>query len=123
MRDMNIVKAGLAALLALAVAQTTVAAEELPLPSLSNSLLVSIEHNLHDGDAVALIKRSFPWGLYAWLSFSRTALFLSLDWTADPGQADAGISSFKSEVDALIRRAREEGVHVHIVMCSGLARG
>ncbi|MDW7760059.1 MAG: hypothetical protein SCM96_05405 [Acidobacteriota bacterium] len=96
---------------------------ELPVPSFANALIVSMEHSLADTAEVEYIKKNFPWGLYAWLSFSRTALFLNLDWSADPAEADAGIARFKKEVDDLIAQARKAGVHLHIVVCSGLARG
>jgi hypothetical protein len=104
-----------AAMLGVAVIPAAAPAEELPVPSFGN--------NLHDAAETAYIKQNFPWGLYAWPSFSHTAIVPDLDWKMNPARAEAGIASFKREVDGLIQRAREERVQLHLVLCSGLARG
>jgi len=98
-------------------------AEELPVPTLNNVVIISIEHSVTDAAEVAYIKNNFPWGLYAWLSFSRTVVYPVLAWQSDWSNADAGIQAFKDEVDILADAAQKAGVRIHIVLCSGLARG
>jgi hypothetical protein len=98
------------------------AAEELPVPTLKNSLIVSIEHMVTDAAEVEYIKNNFPWGLYAWLSFSKTVVVPNLAWKSDWNDADAGIQAFKNEVNNLMAAAENAGVFLHPVLCSGLAR-
>jgi len=97
-------------------------AEELPVPTLINSVIVSIEHSVTDAAEVAYIKNNFPWGLYAWLSFSRTAVYPVLAWQSDWNNADTGIQAFKNEVNNLIAAAEAAEVRLHPVLVSGLSR-
>ena len=117
--------------------------EELPIPTYQNSLIISIEHRLTNPDEVDYIKNNFNFGLYAWLSFSLTYLAPVLDWHSDWSTAAdklqgrivwnkelrptlyslQGIQSFKDSVNPLINAAKQENVLLHIVLCSGLARG
>jgi len=97
--------------------------EELPIPGYANSVIVSIEHNPLDDPEVEYIKGRFKFGLYAWLSFSRTYLTPSLPWHHDWSDASTGIQSFKDEVNSLVSKAKEKKVRLHIVLCSGIARG
>ncbi len=99
------------------------AGQELPFPSYENAVIISIEHDIFDDSEVNYIKANFPFGLYAWLSFSRTALVPVLDWHANLDNASLGIQSFKDHVQAMVLKAREKGVRLHLVLCSGLARG
>jgi len=98
-------------------------AEELPRPSYHNALIVSFEHNVTDSAEVELIKKSFPFGLYAWLSFSLTTLTPSLDWHWNLSDASNGLQSFKTQVTDLVSQAKEQQVRFHLVLTSGLARG
>jgi len=117
--------------------------EELPVPTFHNSVIISIEHNPYDSVEVDYIKNSINFGLYAWLSFSRTHIDPVLDWHSDWSMAAEklqarvawdkelgptlyslqGIQSFKDNVNSLINIAKEENFMLHIVLCSGLARG
>jgi hypothetical protein len=97
--------------------------QELPKPTYANSLIVSIEHNPGDAAEVDYLKTHFNFGLYAWLSFSVTAITPVLDWHADLSSADAGLPAFKDPVNSLIAAAKAKNVKLHIVLCSGLARG
>ncbi len=97
-------------------------AQELPRPSYQNAVIISIEHAVEDSAEVDYIKSHFPFGLYAWLSFSRTALVPVLDWHASLDDASNGIQSFKDTVTTMIQKAREKNVRLHLVLCSGLAR-
>ena len=99
------------------------ATEELPIPTYANSIIISIEHPATDSDQVDYIKNNFNFGLYAWLSFSRTAYTPSLEWHSNWNEASNGIQSFMSTIDSLITAAKEKEVKLHIVLCSGLARG
>jgi hypothetical protein len=98
-------------------------AQELPKPTYANSIIISLEHNPADSAEVDYIKANFSFGLYAWPSFSYTALAPGLDWNSDWDQADAGLVAFKSNVDYFIAAAKAKGVKFHLVVCSGLARG
>jgi hypothetical protein len=75
-----------------------------------------------DSSEVNYIKSNFPFGLYAWPSFSHTTIPVSLSWTMALSDADAGIASFKNQVNTLITAAKAKKVRVHIVLTSGLAR-
>jgi hypothetical protein len=96
--------------------------QELPRPTLDNSVLVSIEHPVTDSTEVDYIKNDFPWGLYAWPSFSHTTIPVSLSWTQALSDTDAGIQAFKTKVNSLIAAAKAKQVKIHIVLTSGLAR-
>ncbi len=96
--------------------------QELPKPSIYNTVIVSIEHNPADADEVEYIKANFPFGLYALLSFSITHVAPNLAWDSDWSQAEAGIAAFKAAVDGHIAAAKARGVKLHLVVCSGLAR-
>ena len=98
------------------------AAEELPVPTLKNSLIVSIEHIVTDAAEIEYIKSNFPWGLYTRLSFSRTVIAPELAWKSDWNNADAGIQAFKNEINTLMAAAENAGVYLHPVLSSGLAR-
>ena len=97
-------------------------AEELPLPAYSNSIIITIEHDVRDSAEVDYIKANFNFGLYAWLSFSRTSLSPSLDWHADLNRATQNIQDFKENIESLLTAAKEKGVKLHFVLTSGLAR-
>lgn len=99
------------------------AQEELPVPNYNNAIIISIEHNPLDSVEVDYIKSRFPFGLYAWLSFSVTALHPELHWHHDWNDASAGIEAFKKQVEALIAAAKAKNVRLHLVICSGIARG
>jgi len=96
--------------------------EELPKPSVTNTVIISIEHNPADTAAVDYIKSTIPFGLYAQLSFSVTHVAPDLAWVSDWNQAGSGISAFKATVDSYIAAAQSKGVKLHLVVCSGLAR-
>jgi hypothetical protein len=97
--------------------------QELPKPTYANSIIISLEHSPADAAEVDYIKANFPFGLYAWPSFSVTHIDPALDWNSDWTQADAGIAAFKASVDYYITAAKAKGVKFHLVVCSGLARG
>ena len=97
-------------------------AEELPIPTLDNALIISIELSVTKSAEVDYIKNHFNFGLYAWPCFSRTSFSPELDWHASWSQADQGILSFKNEIDQYIQNARQKNVRLHLVLCSGLAR-
>jgi len=97
-------------------------ADELPVPCLRNSLIVSLEHSVLDSAEVDYIKKNFNWGLYTWLAFSKTALVPKLDWYTSWDKAEAGIENFKKEVNQLIQAAKEKNVRLHLVLVSGLVR-
>ena len=101
---------------------TAGAAEELPVPTYYNAVIVSIEHPVTDSAEVDYILGNFNFGLYAWPSFSKTHISPVLEWHEAWGNADAGIEAFKNTVDQLIQAAKGKGVKVHLVLCSGLAR-
>ncbi|MCX7973446.1 MAG: hypothetical protein N3B16_02985, partial [Candidatus Aminicenantes bacterium] len=69
------------------------------------------------------IKNNFKFGLYAWPSFSVTALHPNLPWHHDWNDASSGLDSLKKQIDSLIEAARLKGFRLHLVFCSGLARG
>ena len=96
--------------------------QELPKPSIYNTVIVSFEHNPADADEVDYIKANFPFGLYALLSFSITHVAPNLAWDSNWSQAEAGIAAFKAAVDGHIEAAKARGVKLHLVVCSGLAR-
>ena len=97
--------------------------EELPIPNYNNAVIISIEHSPLDSAEVDYIKNRFNFGLYAWLSFSVTALHPNLPWHHDWNDASNGIQEFKNQVEALIAAARAKNVRLHLVICSGIARG
>jgi hypothetical protein len=97
--------------------------EELPLPTYANSLICSIEHNILDSEEVDYILSHFDFGLYAWPSFSRTAITVNFDWHSSLDEAPEGIQSFKDTVESMIAAAVEKNVRLHFVITSGLARG
>ncbi len=97
--------------------------DELPIPSYGNSVIISIEHYVGDSAEVNYIKNHFNFGLYAWLSFSKTHIDPVLDWHTSWEDADQGIQAFKSTIESHIQMARGKKVRLHIVLCSGLARG
>ena len=107
----------------LLLATADAAGQELPKPTLANSVLVSIEHSVQDSAEVDYIKANFQFGLYAWLSFSLTAYTVTLDWHAPLAGADAGIQAFKDQVNALVAAAKAKSVRLHIVVVSGMGRG
>jgi hypothetical protein len=96
--------------------------QELPRPTLDNSVVISLEHSVQDSAEVDSIKASLPFGLYAWPSFSTTTVPVPMSWTLALSRAEAGIAEFKARVDAIMAAARAKGVRVHIVLTSGLAR-
>lgn len=98
-------------------------AEELPIPTYSNSIIISIEHNILDSSEVDYIKNNFNFGMYTWLSFSHTHVDPILAWQSDWSEASNGILSFKNTIDSYITAAKAKNVKLHIVLCSGLARG
>jgi len=93
-------------------------AEELPVPTYQNAVIVSIEHPVTDSAEVDYILGNFNFGLYAWPSFSKPVL----DWHEAWSNADAGIETFKNTVDQYIQAAKDKGVKIHIVLCGGLTR-
>ncbi|MDW7760061.1 MAG: hypothetical protein SCM96_05415 [Acidobacteriota bacterium] len=106
----------------LATGLSPAAAEELPVPTNQNSVIISIEHPVTDTAEIAYIKNNIPWGLYTKLSFSRTVLVPHLAWQSDWNEADSGIQSFKTQLDQLLAAAENAGIFLHPVICSGLAR-
>lgn len=99
------------------------AQEELPIPNYDNAIIISIEHSPLDQAEVDYIKNRFRFGLYAWLSFSVTALHPNLPWHHDWNDASNGLEEFKNQVEALIAAAKAKNVRLHLVLCSGIARG
>jgi hypothetical protein len=96
--------------------------QELPRPTLQNAMIVSLEHPIYDSSEIDYLKATMPYGLYAWPSFSITALGVPLDWHAALSGADAGIQSFKNTVEGYLAQARAKNVRLHLVVTSGLAR-
>jgi len=96
--------------------------EELPVPTYSNSLIISIEHNVLDSAEVDYIKSQFNFGLYARLSFSLTSIAPSLNWHWNLNNASEGIQSFKDTVNQLFAGAKNKEVMLNLVITSGLAR-
>jgi hypothetical protein len=96
--------------------------QELPKPSIMNSVVVSIEHSPADSAEVDLIKNTINFGLYAWPSLSVTTITPTLDWHAKLSEADKGIQAFKDQVNAFIAAAKLKNVHFHFCATSGLAR-
>ena len=88
------------------VGPSGVLSQELPIPSSKNSTIISIEHSPLDFTEVDYIKKNFDFGLYAWPSFSITAVSLELPWRTPLGGADAGIRSFKDQVRGFVDAAR-----------------
>lgn len=101
---------------------TATSAEELPVPSYDNAVIISIEHSIFDSAEVDYIKSHFDPGLYAWLSFSKTTLSPELAWHSDWIDASTGIQAFKDDVDAHIAAAKQKNVRFHLVLTGGLAR-
>ncbi len=97
--------------------------EELPLPTYDKVVVISIEHSTSDSAEIDYIKNNFNFGLYAWLSFSLTHVDPILGWHDDWGNAGQGIQSFKDSVNNHILNAKNKNIRLHIVLCSGLARG
>lgn len=97
----------------------------LPKPTYANSIIISLEHLPTDADELAYIKANFPFGLYAWPSVSVTHVDPDLAWTSDWSEdgADTGIEAFKTTVESYIAAAAAAGFKLHLVLCSGLARG
>ena len=106
----------------LATGLSPAAAEELPVPTHQNSVIISIEHAVTDTAEIDYIKNKIPWGLYTKLSFSQTVLAPHLAWQSDWNEADSGIQSFKTQLDQLLAAAENAGIYLHPVICSGLAR-
>ena len=96
--------------------------EELPVPAYDNSVIISIECRVTNSTEVEYIKNNFNFGLYTWLSFSKTGFGLPLDWHADWSQADSGIQDFKDTIDAYIQAAVDQEVKLHLVLVAGLVR-
>ncbi len=105
------------------ISTASLSAEELPVPTYDNALIVSIEHSITDLEEVDYIKNYFPLGLYTWLAFSHTHIDPVLDWHAGWGNADNGIQDFKDKIELYIHNAKEKDVRLHIVLCAGLSRG
>jgi len=97
--------------------------EELPVPTYNNAVIISIEHFVGDSAEVDYIKNNFNFGLYAWLGFSKTHIDPDLDWHESWDNADLGIEAFKNSINQYIQYATDKNVKIHIVLCSGLARG
>jgi hypothetical protein len=112
-----------AIILCMMVGTGTAWGKELPIPSYRNSVIISIEHYVGDSAEVNYIKNHFNFGLYAWLSFSKTHIDPVLNWHASWEDADQGIQDFKSTIENYIQMAEGKKVRLHIVLCSGLARG
>jgi hypothetical protein len=108
---------------AMALMASPLSSQELPIPRYENVVIISIEHSPQDTAEVDYIKNTFNFGLYAWLSFSVTALHPNLPWHHDWNEAATGIQAFKDQVDALILAAKAKKVRLHLVLCSGVARG
>lgn len=107
---------------ALPLAASPMPSEELPKPTYANSLIVSIEHSPLDTTEVNYIKTNMNFGLYAWLSFSVTAIAPDLAWSSDWSNASNGIQAFKNSVDAYLQAAKAQKARLHLVLVSGLAR-
>lgn len=122
MRFRNLTRFAVSAALPAVLLASAIQAQELPKPSIYNTVIVSLEHSPAASSEVEYIKTHFPFGLYAQLSFSVTHVAPSLDWNSDWTHADAGIAAFKTTVDAHIAAAEAQGVKFHLVVCSGLAR-
>jgi len=97
--------------------------EELPIPSYQNSVVVSIELPHVDSAEVDYIKANFNFGMYSWLSFTWTSAKPVLDWHTAWDQADAGIATFKTNVNNFIQKAKDKDVLCHLVLGAGLVRG
>lgn len=101
---------------------TQINAEELPIPTYLNSVIISLEHSPTDSTEVDYIKNNINFGLYAWPSFSITSISPVLDWHADLSAASSNIQSFKNTVNSLITAAKAKNVKLHLVLTSGYAR-
>jgi len=96
--------------------------QELPLPSPRNVVIISLEQNPQNAAEVDYIKSNLKFGLFAWLSFSITALTPELGWHKSLNEASDGIQQFKEDVNTLIKAAKAKGVRLHLVLTSGVAR-
>jgi hypothetical protein len=105
--------------------------QELPKPTLANSVIISLEADVRDPAEVDIIKNSVSPGLYAWLSFSVTHIDPVLEWHSDWTSASSHLKGFDKDyqyrdfpaiVDELVAAAKAKNVKLHIVLCSGLAR-
>ena len=97
--------------------------DELPRPSIHNTVYVSIEHVPTDVASVNYILANIPFGLYAQPSFSVTHIDPDLPWHMPWTAAASGIAEFEEKVDRFLLAAQAKGVKLHLVICSGLARG
>jgi len=97
--------------------------QELPRPGYDNSLIFSFTYSLQGGapSEVAHIKSQFGNGLYAPLFFS-SFLSVNMDWNTNPGNAANGIQSFKNSIDALVQKAKANGVGIQIILTYGMSR-
>lgn len=112
-----------AAVVAVLAAANAFGATVLPKPAYANSIVISLEHLPSDAGELAYIKANFPFGLYAWPSVSVTHVDPALAWISNWSAADTGIAAFKTKIDAYIAAANAAGFKLHLVLCSGLARG
>jgi hypothetical protein len=101
----------------------SLAAKELPRPDYDNSLVFSFTYSLAKAPPSELeyLKQQFGKGIYAPLTFS-SFNGVNMDWHRDPAGAGSGIRSFKNNVDALINKARANGVGIHLVLNFGMCR-
>ncbi len=99
-----------------------VQAQELPLPTPRNSVVISLELSPQNAAEAEYIKKNIPFGLYAWPSFSITTMTPDIPWQAPLDAADANLAKFKSAVKANVAAAKARGFKFHLVLSTGLAR-
>ncbi len=97
-------------------------AQELPLPTPRNSVVISLELSPRNAAEAEYIKKAIPFGLYAWPSFSITTMTPDIPWQAPLDAADANLAKFKSAVKAYVAAAKARGFKLHLVLSTGLAR-
>jgi len=96
--------------------------EELPRPTYDNSLIFAMTYGLNSSASeINIIKNQFGNGIYAPLYFTHFVM-IEMDWSTLPENADAGIQSFKNQVEGLIAKAKEYEVGLHIIINYGLSR-
>lgn len=97
---------------------------ELPRPDYENSVVLSMTYSLMSDSAeseVAYMKTQFGNGLYAPLACS-AFVGVEMDWHIDITGAAGNIGNFKDTVDALVQKAREYGVGLHLTLTYGISR-
>jgi len=96
----------------------------MPRPDYENSVVLSMTYSLMSDSTeteMAYMKSQFGGGLYAPLACS-TFVGVEMDWHIDITGAGNNIGNFKDTVGALVQKAREYGVGLHLTLTYGISR-